>query len=320
MKRQLRISATIVIAIITYGFALLARADNSSYVDTVQGSLTVQKKGEGSSAVLLNNSSIFETNEYNSSIDRVLSGYPKADRILVMLSSGGTACPALFRIVDLSKQSWFQRMKSILSKPKLVSAQFGTCDDAPEVRNAEGKITFDFASKEGMRRWTYTFSDRKLTEEALSAEAYKAIKLAAIASAVGPALHEHRTAIEQINDNLPSTVHESYLDKTVYVENASGSISNWMKLGDAIALILSNKGVERVGAVSATVDESIIGIGIEYKKGAGRKSEAFFFEDRGGRLYYRLYGSRETLAAVRSPADNAFVANAMWNAMGADRL
>ncbi|MGE0271513.1 MAG: hypothetical protein AB7M05_17715 [Alphaproteobacteria bacterium] len=307
-------------ALIVLGLSSHARADIMNSVDTVSGSLTVSKRANSNSTVFLNEKSIFETTEYSVYFDRVLSGYPKADRVLMALGTGGTACPALFRIIDLSKQSWLERAKAIFGKQKIVSPEFGTCSDAPEVRNGDGKIAFYFGSPDGVKRWTYIFSDRKLIEESLTEEAYKAIKLAAIAAAVAPALREHGTEVERLDGELPGTIHDHYTDKKVYIENHAGNISQWMKLGDVVALILSNKEVAGVTGVRYALDERIQGIAIEFKKSADKKTVAFLFEEKGEKLYYRLYGTRGDLAAVRSQADNALVASEMWEVMGADGL
>jgi hypothetical protein len=304
---------------IALGLSLPAHSDLMNSVDTVSGPLTVKKGPNNSFSILLGEKPIYETIDYSVSFSRVLSGYPKADRILMHLSTGGTACPAMFRIIDLSKLSWIDRVKSVFIKPKIVSSEFGTCDERPIVRSSEGQIAFDFGSQEGPVRWTYALSDRKLTEKQLSVEAYKAIKLAAIAAAVAAAVREHGARLEQLNDDLPSTVHENFFDKNVFIENGEGSISEWMRLGDVVALILSNKNVERVTAVHYALDENIPGIAIEFK-GTRKKPLGVLFEAKGQKLYYRFFGASGDLAPVRSLADNASVASAVWDMMGADEL
>ncbi len=327
MERRLAGAVMLVVGLLLVPGVAHSQAQNDSVADTVLGRLELMEKaGSTGWTIRLAGKPIFETSEYAFvSIHSALSGLPKADRILIRLSTGGTACPGVFRLVDLADGGVMTRLSGLLGQAKQLSDQFGSCDDAPVTLHEATRILFDFRADGGIERWSYTLANRKLEEGALIPwDQYNPIKLKRIVEAGAKALPSVSKALTQFEGF--SSRANNYLDKIAEVENRAGNLSGSVPIGHLLSLAISAGRVEAVSSIHLRNDPEVRGFSARIVKPTAEFHRVpvtiyLLFREKGQRLFPAfIAGENGRFAPLHTPEDMARTATFLWELAGADEL
>ena len=124
-------------------------------LNTVAGRLAITQSGDMpvfEFHITLNGNDLFTDND-DQSLNTVLVQPVEHPSLLVLqLSSGGTACPARYRLLDLG------------TKPKpFLSDEIGNCSDLVKLVSQKNKLLLNFPKIGGAEaeRWSYTLADPK---------------------------------------------------------------------------------------------------------------------------------------------------------------
>lgn len=72
------------------------------------------------------------------------------DLVLLSVSEGGNACPAMYQLVSVSEPKWHTK-------------EFGTCSDIPKITVDTNKLTFVFKKMSGKGTETWIYENGKLS-------------------------------------------------------------------------------------------------------------------------------------------------------------
>jgi hypothetical protein len=121
-------------------------------IATVAGELTLITKpgGAGGSVARLGGKDVFDAGDATVTVERslVLEGKTVA---LLSLSDGGTACPALFRVLSIAPDGEVH-----------TSEEFGTCSDTPRVTPGQTTMQISMPSLDGTGSSTWMYSSGTL--------------------------------------------------------------------------------------------------------------------------------------------------------------
>lgn len=305
----------------------LTQQRNDKIIETVAGRLElIERAGGDKWSVLLDGKTLLETADYLSvDIHSIMSGLPKAERILLRFNSGGAACPSQFRVLDLADGGVVARLSGLLGQAKRLSEEFGSCDDTPFVVHEATRILFDFRASDGIKRWSYVLADKRLEPgSTISWESYKPIKMKRINEEGEKALRS--TAKELAEFDGFSTRSEPYLEKLAAVENRSGTLSGALPMGRLLALAIHSGRIEGVTVAYLRDDTDVRGFSARIKKPTADFPRPgtevnFLFREKGQRLFaaFLSVGSGR-LARVQAPEQEARFATLLWDLIGADEL
>lgn len=132
-------------ALLTAAMASAIPAAATEYFQTQSGLMHYKGTPSGEKEIRLGNALLF-TADVDGIDFTLLRSSPGHDIVLVFLSSGGTACPGLYRLVDTG------------ARPPRVTEEFGTCSDIPTIRWQGDAVFLSFPSMSGDRpsAWSYT--------------------------------------------------------------------------------------------------------------------------------------------------------------------
>ncbi|MXN67476.1 hypothetical protein GR183_21425 [Stappia sp. GBMRC 2046] len=123
-------------------------------IETLNGSLTVRELSEEFRVEILVDERplYYQDDARYGFVAKTYNVYESVGVAIIGFSSGGSGCPAIYRIVDLTFGS------------PILSQQFGSCSDTPIFQIVEGKIQIDFPAfgEVPAERWVY--SDSKLKQ------------------------------------------------------------------------------------------------------------------------------------------------------------
>ncbi|MBA5775998.1 hypothetical protein H2509_02535 [Stappia sp. F7233] len=124
-------------------------------VDTLAGPVTVREIPEDFRVEIsvAGQPLYYQDDSRTAYIAQTFEVYGAVGVVVVGFNSGGSACPVLYRIVDVSQGA-----------PNL-SQQFGSCSDIPKFKVVKGSIQIDFPKyNEGSsERWVYSEGKLKQT-------------------------------------------------------------------------------------------------------------------------------------------------------------
>jgi hypothetical protein len=136
------------ILIFMIGFSTLSFATEVSN-NTIRGKLSVRER-----ILFVNGEMILPKIEGDLSLSiRTNLTYKGGNAVLLMNSSGGTACPAVFR--------WLLVLPNSISQ----TPEFGTCSDLPRVLLKSGKLIVRLPSFVESRDTVFVFDGKRLTED-----------------------------------------------------------------------------------------------------------------------------------------------------------
>jgi hypothetical protein len=134
----------IVIAILLQACSLFAQVNN----ETIKGVLAIKDN-----ILYLNDRVVYPKIEgdFSLTIKENLT-YKDGNAILLMNSSGGTACPALYRLIMLTP--------SFINQ----TPEFGNCSDLPKVSTEGGKLKVTFQKFKSSEKLIYIYDGNELIE------------------------------------------------------------------------------------------------------------------------------------------------------------
>ena len=134
----------IVIAIFLQSFFIFAQVNN----ETIQGTLAIKDN------VLYLNNRVIDPKIEGSFFLIIKENftYKDGNAILLMNGSGGTACPALYRLVILAPNYIKQ------------TPEFGNCSDLPKVTIEDNKLKLAFPNFKSAKKSIYLYDGNELTE------------------------------------------------------------------------------------------------------------------------------------------------------------
>ncbi len=145
---------------ITLKGAILTYTDNSQYFQPkfdqgpqVKPLKFTKNTEDGTASLYLDDNEIYASDEYgNLGIEKE---FPIADGkvSLIWLSTGGTACPAMFMYVVARQDSL-----------PLITTEFGNCSDIPTITNNKDKITVALPGNPA-QTWVFDLNNFKLSEK-----------------------------------------------------------------------------------------------------------------------------------------------------------